>query len=538
MKFHSLLHSAATLYVYLIVAPKATTARPLKPQSIVSTGNIGTRSELQHHRHRQPTTEPLERTSSISKSDRDNAVAQAAKLRAGGGLTLPTISKTMQTSLWGALAFAAIEQASKVVLKELDIKFPSMLAGCLALFATLLMLDKVQPAMASKIATFLTPGASLLAMFFPMFFVPGLALLPLAHSVGGPVEIVKLLVTVALGLTYSIVTIAMTVMMFRGGKLQFGAGGGLKAVQQKAKKQAKKVAAAPKPFSEQQFKMFAKLAVVAGVAALLTSGKHGKPIAVVSENCFLTLFTVASYMWAARLPTDFVKVVHPLVTCCVMILAVVKVMSLLHKHRSFHDILRAYKVGSLDYKKAGSADILMFLLGPSAVSFAIGMYDKRKLLFSNLTTVMASTLVSSVGGLFGTAAFVRLINLGGKGLGGNTVRLSCLARNVTTALALALTSMINGDLSLCAAVVCMTGVMGATYGKPILAYFGIKDPVTRGLCIGGSSQGLGVASMADESEAFPFSALAMVLTAVCSTTLVTFPSFKNALVKVATGSKI
>lgn len=177
----------------------------------------------------------------------------------------------------------------------------------------------------------------------------------------------------------------------------------------------------------------------------------------------------------------------------------------------------------------------MYLLGPSAVSFAIGMYDKRALLKQNLVTVLAAVMVSSLGGLYGTAALVRLIALGGK-FGASIIRLSMLSRNVTTALALPLTSMIGGDLALAAAVVCMTGVMGATYGKPILEYFGIKDPVTRGLAVGGAAQGLGVASMADEKDAFPFAAIAMVLNAVISTTLVTFPAVKNSLVKVATGN--
>eukprot|EP00527_Entomoneis_sp_CCMP2396_P000424 CAMPEP_0198144970 /NCGR_PEP_ID=MMETSP1443-20131203/20027_1 /TAXON_ID=186043 /ORGANISM="Entomoneis sp., Strain CCMP2396" /LENGTH=518 /DNA_ID=CAMNT_0043808479 /DNA_START=55 /DNA_END=1611 /DNA_ORIENTATION=+ len=446
-----------------------------------------------------------------------------------GGEAAVKISKELTNALLGTAAMAGIEKLMKEVLKALDIKFPAMLAGCLTLFATLLLLDQVQPKLASSIATFLTPSAALLAKWLPMFFVPGLALLPLAPSVGGNLEIVKVLGVVVLGLLYSILTVSSTVMFFRGGSLKFG-GSVAKVV--KAGKNVKSTVA-PKPFTEQQMKLFGFATAVAAVLMVFfNKSDFGKFF----ETSFLTFFTVAGYMWAARLPSSYVKVVHPLVTTCVMILGLVKVLSVV-SNRDFYAILRAYKVGSLDLKKAGSGDILLFLLGPSAVSFALGMYSKRTLLQQNLVTILTAVLVSSVGGLYGTAAFVRLISLGGT-FGAGIIRLSMLSRNVTTALALPLTAMIGGDLALAAAVVCMTGVIGATYGKAFLAYFGITDPVTRGLAIGSSAQGLGVASMSDESDAFPFAAIAMVLTAVTSTTLVSFPLVKNSLVQLATGSKI
>jgi putative effector of murein hydrolase len=83
--------------------------------------------------------------------------------------------------------------------------------------------------------------------------------------------------------------------------------------------------------------------------------------------------------------------------------------------------------------------------------------------------------------------------------------------------------------------VVMTGILGATYGKTMLDAFGIVDPVCRGLGIGGSSQGLGVASLSSEPEAFPFAAISMVLTAMFATTLVSFPAVRDSLISLATG---
>ena len=186
--------------------------------------------------------------------------------------------------------------------------------------------------------------------------------------------------------------------------------------------------------------------------------------------------------------------------------------------------------------KAGAGDYLLYILGPSVVSFALSVYSRKSLVFSNLPMVLTAMIVSSAGGLFATGAFVRLIQLGGSSQNAALVRLSTLGRNITTALAMALTDMVGGDLSIAAAVVCLTGIIGASYGIPLLNAIGIKDPVSRGLGIGSSSQGLGVASIAGEPDAFPFASVAMVLTAVSATTIASIPSARNALIRVTTGT--
>jgi putative effector of murein hydrolase len=254
-----------------------------------------------------------------------------------------------------------------------------------------------------------------------------------------------------------------------------------------------------------------------------------KPI----ETLFLTAFTVASYVWGARLPTGFVKFVHPLVTSSIM--SLVLIHSLAIATGSSHlDILRAYKTGSFNIMKVGSGDIFLYLGGTGVISFAVSMYSRRRLIFSNLPVLVTAMLVSSAGSMLSTAAFVRLLSLGGSN--GSMIRLSILSRNVTTALSMAITAILGGDISMAAAIVCLTGVLGGTYGKPLMNMLGITDPITRGLGIGSSSQGLGVAAISDEPDAFPFAAISMVLTAISATALVSIPAFKDLLIQVATGN--
>jgi len=290
-------------------------------------------------------------------------------------------------------------------------------------------------------------------------------------------------------------------------------------------------AAKAKPFSDAQFKFCLTGAIATGLASIVATKsdfEYAGPI----QALFLAFGTVGSYIWGARLPAAFVSAVHPLVSSSVITLVLAQALAAA-SGQDFKGVLKTYKQGTLNPLKAGVADYFFFILGPSVVSFAMSMYSRKKLLFNNLPMVLTAAGLSSAGGLFSTALFVRALQIGGAN--GVVLRLSCLARNVTTALALAITDILDGDLSIAAAVVCVTGILGASYGKKLLNAMGVTDPILRGLGIGSSAQGLGVASMADEPDAFPFAAMSMVLTAVSATTLVSIPAVKSALIKVATG---
>ena len=195
---------------------------------------------------------------------------------------------------------------------------------------------------------------------------------------------------------------------------------------------------------------------------------------------------------------------------------------------SFEDVLKTYRTGSLLPTKTGAGDLLLFLLGPAVGSISVAMYSRKKIMAENLAVVIAAMLCSSIGGLFGTAWYVRLLNIGSSAM----VRLSLISRNVTTALAIVITQILGGDIAIAASVVVLTGIFGATVGRGLLDLLKIEDPISRGLGMGAAGQGLGVAAMLPEKEAFPFAGINMVLTAICSTALVSIPAVKEALTKV------
>lgn len=107
-------------------------------------------------------------------------------LRAGATKEDPAL----QTAVLGAVVMALLEYGVKMGLQSKGISFPAPLAACLLLLGLLLALERVNGGQwARSLSDFLSPGAALLGRWLPVFFVPGLAMLPLAPSVGGPAEV-------------------------------------------------------------------------------------------------------------------------------------------------------------------------------------------------------------------------------------------------------------------------------------------------------------------------------------------------------------
>jgi hypothetical protein len=88
-----------------------------------------------------------------------------------------------------AAAFLAIDYAVRKVFQANGITFPSQLGGCIILFVFLLAADLAKGGLGNDIFAFLSPGSALLAKWLPVFFVPGLAMLPRAPSLGSGLDV-------------------------------------------------------------------------------------------------------------------------------------------------------------------------------------------------------------------------------------------------------------------------------------------------------------------------------------------------------------
>ena len=163
------------------------------------------------------------------------------------------------------------------------------------------------------------------------------------------------------------------------------------------------------------------------------------------------------------------------------------------------------------------AQFVHFMLGPATVALAVPLFRNlhriRKLWFPILVSIGTGVFVSASSGL-----------LVAYWLGASRQTLISLApKSVTAPVAMGISEKVGGLPSLSAALVVLTGVLGAVIGSAVLASVRVKDDRARGLALGATSHGIGTARAFQLSDtAGAFSALAMGLTALISAFVLPF----------------
>lgn len=288
--------------------------------------------------------------------------------------------------------------------------------------------------------------------------------------------------------------------------------------------------AKPKVFSDELTIGSRWVAIGSGLAAVISKTVVGSTMTTPLLALSMLAGTVHNFCFGARMSKAVTKVFHPLVTCTTLTWVWSYVLGAA-TGTDFLYMIRSYRVGGpLLMGTSGAGDFLTFILGPAVVSLGVSIYERRLLIRQNLKEVVTATGVSCLGGLLGTSLAVRLLCLASAEL-----RLSLLPRNITSALAVAIAEIVGANKSLAVSFAIITGLIGANFGASLLDYFGVKDPVARGLAIGSAAHGLGTAAFVDEKDAFPFAAISMAFTAICGTLLVSLPVVKKLALQIALG---
>ena len=160
------------------------------------------------------------------------------------------------------------------------------------------------------------------------------------------------------------------------------------------------------------------------------------------------------------------------------------------------------------------AQFVHFMLGPATVALAVPLYRNcaniRRLWLPILVSILAGSMTAALSAI-GIA----------KALGATRETLISLApKSVTAPVAMGIAEKLGGLPSLTAALVVLTGVLGALTGVAILSVIRVKDDRARGFALGLTSHGIGTARAFQISDtAGAFSALAMGLAAVVTAVL-------------------
>jgi predicted murein hydrolase (TIGR00659 family) len=198
-------------------------------------------------------------------------------------------------------------------------------------------------------------------------------------------------------------------------------------------------------------------------------------------NLVITVYsivlTIVSYLFAREMankyPTPFTTPVFLSTVIVIMILS----------------------VSSISYEKYQLAkEIMTFLLGPATVALALPLYKHRKILFQNLFPALVGLVTGIFSTIISAVLLAKLFHLG------KVITTSLSIKSITIPVASEVAKIIGGDAILVAAIVMITGMIGAMFGPWLLNKFHILHPFARGISMGTIAHGIGTAEAIREGE--------------------------------------
>ncbi len=137
---------------------------------------------------------------------------------------------------------------------------------------------------------------------------------------------------------------------------------------------------------------------------------------------------------------------------------------------------------------------ILFLLGPSVVALAVPLYVRRQEIWQRRGPIAAGILAGALSSIVSASGLAWLLG------GSREVVLSLAPKSVTTPIAISIVEKIGGIPPLTAALVVMTGCLGAICGPEFCRSIGIRSEVATGLAVGTAAHGIGTARMLEVSQ--------------------------------------
>ena len=153
-------------------------------------------------------------------------------------------------------------------------------------------------------------------------------------------------------------------------------------------------------------------------------------------------------------------------------------------------IIILLKITGVDYRDyARGGDMVLFLLGPSVVALAVPLYQRRKEIWHRKKLIPIGIFYGSFSSIVSACGLAWLLGAS------HDVILSLAPKSVTTPIAISIVDKVGGIAPLTAALVVLTGCLGAVCGPEFCKRIGVRSPVSVGLAMGTSAHGIGTARM-------------------------------------------
>lgn len=140
------------------------------------------------------------------------------------------------------------------------------------------------------------------------------------------------------------------------------------------------------------------------------------------------------------------------------------------------------------------AKMIEFWLKPAVVALGVPLYLQLSSIRHQFLPILASQMTGCVAGIVSVVVIAKLLGAS------DAVIMSLASKSVTTPIAMEVTQVLGGIPSLTAAIVVITGLIGAVIGFKTLSVGHVRNPMALGLSMGAASHALGTSAAMDRDQ--------------------------------------
>lgn len=200
---------------------------------------------------------------------------------------------------------------------------------------------------------------------------------------------------------------------------------------------------------------------------------------ILSNQYILLALTFAIFFMVRRLQFKFKSVLLNPILITIALLIV---------------FLRFAHIPYQTYHRAGG--IIDFWLKPAVVALGVPLYLQFEHIKRLWLPIVASQMIGCMVGIVSVVLIAKWLGAS------DVVMISMASKSVTTPIAMEVTQTLGGIPSLTAAVVVITGIIGAIMGFKALALGHVHSPIAQGLSLGAASHAVGTATAMAMSEKY------------------------------------
>ena len=140
------------------------------------------------------------------------------------------------------------------------------------------------------------------------------------------------------------------------------------------------------------------------------------------------------------------------------------------------------------------AKMIEFWLKPAVVALGVPLYLQLSSIKQQFLPILASQFMGCIAGIVSVVVISKLLGAS------DVVIMSLASKSVTTPIAMEVTQVLGGIPSLTAAIVVITGLIGAIIGFKTLSVSHVNNPMALGLSMGAASHALGTSAAMDRDQ--------------------------------------